>query len=175
MQIHFTNQFPWGEPSYFVEKIWSGFAHNDFLWYNRYGNWSTEKFKDKYSCEYDWFSVFMKSKPKITTIREDSKDRWKKDKLIHFEQWTGIPYRSKCFHFAPVIPCMGTQKIEIEYTSNSVIVWIDGECFYCPRLGIDKGMLLLANNDGFDSKIDFFNWFRKGFKGKIIHWTPLQY
>ena len=33
----------------------------------------------------------------------------------------------------------------------------------------------LAKNDGFESVEDFFAYFNKDFKGKIIHWTDLQY
>jgi hypothetical protein len=40
---------------------------------------------------------------------------------------------------------------------------------------IDKGLLQFVQNDGFDSIEDFFSYFDKGFKGKIIHWTDLRY
>jgi len=30
-------------------------------------------------------------------------------------------------------------------------------------------------NDGFESLQDFFNWFNKPFRGKIIHWTDFKY
>ena len=34
---------------------------------------------------------------------------------------------------------------------------------------------LLAKHDGFNSMEDFFKWFDKDFKGKIIHWTDFRY
>jgi len=181
MQIHFIKEFPWGEKSHFVEKIWAGFALNDFLWNNRDGCWSTEHYKEHWPYGDDpdgtssWWRPFMKAKPKIHTIREDLKDRWKPGKLIHFEQWTEKPYNSKCYHFAPLIPCVSTQKIEIEYIQGKPVVVIDHSHFYNPIVNIDKGMLLLANNDGFETIEDFFKWFKSDYEGKIIHWTDCRY
>ena len=181
MQIHFIKQFPWGEKSHFIEKIWAGFAINDFLWNKRDDCWATEGCGEKWPYGDDsdgvssWFRPFMKSKPKIHTIREDLKDRWQPEKIIHFEQWTEKPYRSKCYHFAPLIPCVSTQKIVIEYnglkqTGNVIpAILIDGK--YLDRIEFKK----LAQNDGFDSESDFFRWFDKDFLGKIIHWTDCRY
>jgi len=175
MQIHFTKQFPWGDPSYFVEKIWSGFSLNDFLWDQRNGCWSTERFKENFPYDYDWFPIFMNVKPKIQTIREDKNNRWKSGKNLHFEQWIGKPYNSKCYHFAPVIPCMSVQNIEIEYQglkqNGNVIpaIKIDGEYL------VKNEFYRLAQNDGFDTESDFFKWFDKDYKGKIIHWTDCWY
>lgn len=181
MQIHFVKEYPWGEETHFIEKIWVGFAINYFLWNNRNGCLSTEKFKEDwpYGDDHDgtssWWRPFMTAKPKIHTIREDKTDRWKPETIIHFMQWTGRPYHSKCYHFAPLIPCISTQSIEIEYVLSKPIVVIDNSYFYNPILGIDKGMLKLANNDGFETIEDFFKWFHHDFSGKIIHWTDLIY
>jgi hypothetical protein len=189
MQIHFAKEYPWGKPTYFIEKIWAGFALNDFLFNNRDGCWATEHYKKQwpYGDDLDgtssWWRPFMKSKPKIQTIREDLKDRWQPEKIIHFEQWTGVPYKSKNYHFAPVIPCVSTQKIDIRRTKlGSIGVFIDDDIFWWqmyPNGQIQErnlgGMLQLAQNDGFDSIEDFFCWFDKDFHGKIIHWTDLRY
>ena len=189
MQIHFIKEFPWGKKSHFVEKIWAGFALNDFLWNNRDGCWSTEHYKELWPYGDDpdgtssWWRPFMKAKPKIHTIREDLKERWKAGKIIHFEQWTSKPYNSKCYHFAPLIPCVSTQKIEIKYNrGGGVNVFIDGKFFYYQTewgLEWDKetkeNMFKLAINDGFDSISDFFKWFNKDYSGKIIHWTDCRY
>jgi len=184
MQIHFIKQFPWGEPSHFVEKIWAGFALNDFLWNNREVCLATEHYKEHWPYGDDsdgtssWWRPFMKSKPKTHTIREDLKDRWIPEKIIHFEQWIGKPYNSKCYHFAPLIPCVSVQKFEIRYlNSNSDYphVWIDKKLF---RYFINEDLKVLetlAQNDGFDSIEDFFRWFNKDFTGKIIHWTDCLY
>jgi hypothetical protein len=175
MQIHFIKNFPWGEPSFFIEKIWSGFALNDFLQSKENGNWSTEIYKEKFPYDYDWVPVFMKAKPKIHTIRDDKHDRWKPSKLIHFEQWTDKAYKSKCYHFAPLAPCVGVQKIRIELIGShkhkdlGASVFIDDIFQYMDQ--IEK----LAQNDGFKSVDDFFKWFNKDYSGKIIHWTDLIY
>jgi len=181
MQIHFVKQFPWGEPSHFIEKIWAGFASSDFLWEKRDGQWATEIFKEKWpyadSVEdpNHWWYPFMSCKPKLHTIREDVRDRWHHGRIIHFMQWTGKPYYSKCYHFAPLIPCMGFQTIEIEYLGGKPIVVIDHRHFYNPMVGVDRGILQLAQNDGFETIDQFFRWFKADFKGKIIHWTDLRY
>jgi hypothetical protein len=39
----------------------------------------------------------------------------------------------------------------------------------------DEQVLELAQNNGFDTVKDFFEYFNKDFKGKIIHWTDFKY
>lgn len=181
MQIHFVKQFPWGEPSYFIEKIWAGFALNDFLWYNREGCWATEHYKEHWPYGNDsrgissWWRPFMKVKPKIHTIREDLKDRWKPNKMIHFEQWTGKPYHSKCYNFAPLIPCMSTQRIRIECQGSHKLKDLGASVFIDNRFLSMNEIEILSQNDGFESYQDFFRWFNKDYSGKIIHWTDFNY
>jgi hypothetical protein len=175
MQIHFIKQFPWGDPSYFIEKIWAGFAMNYFLSYERGGLPSLKSFQKKFPYDYSWKPIYEKVKPKITTIRADIHNRWQVGRIIHFEQWLGKPYNSKCYHFAPLIPCTATQLIEIEYVRDKPVVVIDHQHFYSPLVGIDRGMMCLANNDGFETIEDFFKWFKSDYEGKIIHWTDLRY
>lgn len=166
MQIHFAKTFPWGNPTHFIEKIWQGLIENST---------SVVAFMDKWP----YTEMYSQSYPtaKIHTIREDKTDRWKAGKMIHFEQWTGKPYNSKCYHFAPLIPCMGVQEISIRHWPDKAItVWIDGRHFYSTALPENVSrMFELAKNDGFDSIDDFFKWFDKDFTGKIIHWTYFKY
>lgn len=184
MNLQFIKQFPDGTPTHFIEKIWSGFALNDYLWHNLNGCWCTEVYKERFPFDYDWFPIFMKSKPKIHTIRADVKEKWTPGKMIHFQQWTSKPYNSKCYQFAPVIPCVSTQKIEIRHNKGGGCdVFVDDRHFhYQPALRIDdwdcqstNRMLNLAQNDGFSSIEQFFRYFDKDFSGKIIHWTNLKY
>ena len=107
-------------------------------------------------------------KPKLHTIREDKSDRWKAGNNIHFVINNRTPKR---FQFAPIVKCVSIQKIEIYYPALArfPVVLID-----CKKLTTDK-CVLLANNDGFDSLYQFFDWFNKDFTGKIIHWTNLKY
>ena len=111
---------------------------------------------------------------KIHTIREDKIDRWHKGRVIHF--WSGNPRNIKNhpYQFKNGM-CVSTQKIEIEYQgleqNGSVIpvVKIDGKYLdYHTKVQ-------LAIYDGFDSVKDFFEWFNKDFKGKLIHWTDYKY
>lgn len=87
------------------------------------------------------------------------------------------------FRFAPRIPVVSTQKVQIRYWSEDCArVLIDNKDFYAGYVNgvaIDKtyedNILKLANNDGFDTVEDFFAYFNKDYTGKIIHWTDLKY
>jgi len=86
------------------------------------------------------------------------------------------------FRFAPVLPVVSTQKVNIEWlptnvgTTNKPVIWIDNRIFYDEALGYGhERILTLANNDGFDTVEDFFAYFNTEFEGKIIHWTKLRY
>ncbi len=170
MILSFSTRFPNGKPTYFIQKIWNGFIDQNVLngilargFFSEY----TEKFNSNWDTKEGLH-------PKITTIRKDEHNRWKPGMKIHFV----INNRSKnFFQFAPVIDCKSVQKIEIEYTnfSKDPIIVIDGTHFYNEKIGIDHGVKQLAQNDGFDSVDDFFEYFNTDFTGKIIHWTDLKY
>lgn len=120
------------------------------------------------------------------TIREDGHDRWKAGRIIHFA--TGV--RTKFYNKFKEDTCKGTQKIEFKWhTENEglanecrgVRVFIDGrninnEWFNNNETLVDEMLIdVLARNDGFDNRVDFFAWFSENFTGKIIHWTDLRY
>ena len=75
------------------------------------------------------------------------------------------------FRFAPVLPVVSTQKIEIRFQEflNDVVIKIDGK-----KLNIQEQQQL-AWNDGFDNLLEFLMYFKEDFTGKIIHWTDLKY
>ena len=167
MNLGFKTKWSNGEPTYFVEKIWSGlvikkmFNQNDF---NKYIDFLEDK-----KC---WdIMQYVENKSKIHTIREDKPDRWKAGNKIHFL----INQRTKDrFQFAPVIPVISVQKIEIktELDNNQdkkLTVLVDNK-----KLN-DTQLISLALNDGFDSLFKFLMYFKNGFTGKIIHWTNLKY
>lgn len=107
-------------------------------------------------------------KKKKHTIREDSHNRWKIGMKMHFA--TGV--RTKNYNQFYEDSCKSIQQIEIIRTSdylNDTYVKIDGQMLSTQE--VQK----LALNDGFDSILDFYLWFKDGFKGKIIHWTELKY
>ena len=157
-----------GRPTYFVEKIHSGLLQNDL---------KVDFENDDAPQEFN-VNVLAECEPKIHTIREDKNNRWKTGMKIDFF----INCRQKdMFRFAPTLPVVSTQTIEIIYEYDSVnhknrnVVWIEDMVFYDATRRVDKGILQLAQNDGFDSIEDFFNYFNDNFKGKIIHWTTKQY
>ena len=105
---------------------------------------------------------------KIHTIREDPNDRWKPDREIHFA--TGVRTKNyEQFHHGY---CYSVERIEIRYDNKSFVpeIYIEKELLSCMEDHLD-----LARNDGFEGLQDFYNWFDKPFKGKIIHWTDLKY
>lgn len=149
-----------GKPTYFVEKIHSGLLQNNLL----------QGFDLGYDHTFN-LDVLSSCEPKLHTIREDTKDRWKPGNKIDFF----INCRQKdMFRFAPVLPVVSTQKVEIVYDK------IFGKNIY-PDIRIDNIRLhpekfeTLAQNDGFDTIEDFLAYFNEDFKGKIIHWTDLRY
>lgn len=174
MILPFSTQLN-GKPTYFVEKIWQGLLkeHFNLLGYNRFRTLACiEKVIDKWDYKIDL-------KPKIHTIREDKKNRWKVGTNIDFF----INCRQKnMFRFAPVLPVVSIQEIEIDYVPTGKkwelkpIVFIDKIFFYHDLITRDNSkMLQLAQNDGFDTIEDFFAYFNEDFKGKIIHWTDFKY
>ena len=117
--------------------------------------------------------------PKLHTIREDKNDRWKVGMKVHpvYNNRTKDRYQ-----FAPTFECKGIQRIEIIHFKMTipqglVKVWIkiDGKLFYDIDDTLIENLKLLAKNDGFKSIDEFFGYFNKDFKGKIIHFTDLKY
>lgn len=108
----------------------------------------------------------IKNGSKIHTIREDKPERWKPGQQIHFA--TGV--RSKNYNCFLKGNCISTQNIMI--LPDEQLVKIDLDFLRAEKIHD------MAINDGFDSVIDFFNFFKskKGFfSGKIIHWTNHKY
>jgi len=105
---------------------------------------------------------------KIHTIREDKNHRWQKGMKMHMA--TGV--RTKQYkQFAEKV-CTGNRRIEIEpYTKTVKMTFNSTEV----RLMNDKGIELLAKNDGFKTVQDFWKWFDKPFIGKLIYWVKEPY
>ena len=180
MILPFSTQLN-GKPTYFVEKILRGILNEhshkgldlaEFI----YQSGETLKYQNVD----DIFTVIEnKVKPKLHTIREDSKDRWKAGTKIDFFINCRQP---SMFRFAPVLPVVSVQEIEVKHHLNYVSLFIDKivyEVEVCETSkkikSTDPVIEALAQNDGFDSADDFFSYFNKDFKGKIIHWTDLRY
>ena len=116
------------------------------------------------------FEDLIQTGQKKHTIREDKHDRWKAGRVIHFA--TGV--RTKRYTHFKTGQCVSVQAIEINYDYTQpvgpcVSVFIDDRFLHPDEIKI------LAKNDGFEDTSEFFDWFNKDFKGKIIHWTDLKY
>lgn len=181
MILGFSTQLK-GKPTYFVEKIWSGLLKIDDELYSDYLH------PDGLPAQMKWPSYYKEFTPKLHTIREDKTNRWKQGMNIDFF----INVRKKdMFRFAPVLPVVSVQKIDIKWSSckTQMNICIDGIKFavfknhydgegwrdlYLPNNMPPRGLNLVIN-DGFDTIEDFFAYFDKDFTGKIIHWTDLRY
>ena len=160
------------KPTYFVEKIWAGFAlnqidtsgvrleHIDRAYYEVFG-----------TSPFDYESDF---KPKLHTIRRDVHNRWKQGMLIDYF----INARKKnMFRFAPRIHAFSKQRILMTYLPQCGLgfrVSING------RELVEDEVEQLAFNDGFEAVEDFEDYFisqmqENQYSGKIIHWTNLKY
>ncbi len=126
---------------------------------------------------------FQELKPKLHTIREDKKDRWKKGNDIHFV----INNRTKNrFQFSPILKVQSVQQIEIKWFDGYTPNIFPSDCYKKEnkharvyindiRFMTSETIKNIALNDGFDSVDDFFEYFNTNFKGKLIHWTSLTY
>ena len=148
--------------TYFIAKIWMGIPQQ----------YKSLKIHDDYCTKHvhqfnaHWDVPDVEIKPKLHTIRHDESERWKPGMDIHFV----INSRTKDrFQFAPVVKCKSVQTIEIEYQNKYTVVRIDGRSLSY------EAIKQLAANDGFDYVWDFFKYFDKDFKGRLIHWTDLKY
>lgn len=194
MTLSFSTKFPKGSgklegtPTRFVEKTLEGFNVKQLTSFFEW-NEKVDELEQMDFFDFDFLS--NDPNPKIHTIRKYKKLRWKPGMPIHFKIWTGLPYKSPTFNFAPIIPCIGVEKIEIKwYCGKSIVdVYIGVECigrvvfnaenkksgFLLVDVKGRNDIPLLSMNDGFDSIVDFFEWFNDDFDGYIIHWTNFKY
>ena len=158
-----------GKETFFVEKIHSGIVQN-------FPNLEFQLNGANYEFNVDALAT---KHAKIHTIREDKKNRWKVGNKIHFF----INARQKnMFKFAPVLPVVRVQDIEIIYVpfgdkkqDARSFVRVDGRLIYDVGQTLYSQMKEFSENDGFDCVNDFFEYFDKDYKGKIIHWTDIKY
>ena len=181
MILGFSTQIN-NRPTYFFERIWEGLLRFNFdtdIEYQLFLNAHHQQFGEYW----DWFpdEHTRLTNTKGHTIREDKNNRWHAGTMIDFF----INTRQKeMFRFAPVLPVVSVQKIEIKwftfFDKKLVRVFIDDEQFESVK--IDNSHLQttgrmeeFAQQDGFDTVTEFFEYFNEDFKGKIIHWTDKRY
>lgn len=173
MQLLFSTKIKEKE-TFFVEKI-----HKTFFLKEIYMKAGLDPQKH-YPKDYNYF-VKDKCSPKLHTIREDKKNCWEVGTLIDFCIKNN---NTEVFRFAPSLPVVSIQKIEIKYTKCSyddsplVYILIDDQCLGTYNLNNKSNygdINKLVQNDGFYTIDDFFNYFNEDYTGKIIHWTDLKY
>lgn len=117
--------------------------------------------------QHTMFVEKIRNHTKIHTIRRDQHERWKPGMKIHFTMNHRTPDQ---FQFADVIPLDGKERIRIRWSDGRLMAVLINE-----RFASFAEMEKLAENDGFDSLEEFFNWFNEDFDGWILHWTPFRY
>ena len=167
-----------GHPTRFAEKIWQSLLETTVIDEETYGKWYYEDgiLDLNMGNNFDYFP-FLDYPPKLHTIREDKKNRWRSGMMIH----PVIYFRTKKqFQFAPPFLCTGTQRISIRWKSShrgkfkKCRILIDEKYFFGDIL-YESTTEELAINDGFESVRQFLSWFHQDFDGKIIHWTDKRY
>lgn len=162
MTLAFSQQIK-GKPTYFPEKIWAGIKNREI----------TIELGDYLRSPFSTGKNILELKPKLHTIREDKKNRWRTGNKIHFV----INNRTKNrLQFAPVLMVKTIQEIKITYDEDICEKECCEPCVFIDGKSIDyNDYERLAINDGFDSVKEFFEWFNEDFEGKIIHWTDIRY
>jgi len=176
MILGFKQQFPWGTkkkpaPTNFRGKILLP-TKPRLIAYGDAGSWY----------------------PKIHTMRADPQNRWKAGMSIQMV-YRGPKY-SILDHFNEGIPELerlkGKQRCRIQYNDkvspdlrpcgiyiDDKLVWdgFVGKSFAnsCGSEKDRKWIESFAKNDGFESSIDFFRWFKTDWSGYILHWTDFRY
>ena len=171
MTLGFSTELK-GKPTYFVEKIWEAILQLGLEFKVSEMEIATKALSEIY--------IAKTYAPKLHTFRRDEKNRWKVGMIIDFF----INVRTKqMFRFAPKLKVKGIQKVEIKwfdtFGKKLVRVFIEDKSFawviFDKQMIVTGKMLELAQNDGFDTIQDFFEYFLEDFTGKIIHWTDLKY
>lgn len=149
------------KPTHFVDKIIIGLANHNII--NK-----QQAIECINAYELQGYQFETELYPKIHSIRKDKFNRWKAGNDMHLVINNRRPNR---FQFAPIVPCISVQEIEIKNMfSDHNAVFIDG--LRQTRRQIDQ----LAKNDGFDSTDDFWQYFDyRDVKEKLIHWTNHKY
>lgn len=142
-----------GEPTFFVEKIFSGLAEN-------FPDWRMPKDFTKY----DWHTYYNNRRHKIHTIRQGS--RFKAGEKFSPRIWSEKPYMSKQIIFSEDLTITHIDRFEFNryhFILNYERIEFD-----------DERLITIAANDGLNVQ-DFVAWFKKPFIGQIIHWTDYKY
>jgi hypothetical protein len=163
-----------GNKTYFAEKILKTCISNDISILGKFEK-TTKQLNFLKACASTYnvdLNFDLDVYQKKHTIRKDLKNRWKTGNKIH------AVYNNRQknqFQFAPIFECKGIQQIKIEWiredNHNLCLIFIDKSKYSLTYNETNT----LALNDGFESADEFFEFFKKDFEGKIIHFTNLRY
>lgn len=154
-----------GEPTYFVEKIWQAIQQHQLVDKMQIDTWR-RKLAQRH------IDISQPLTPKLHTIREDAKGRWTPGRRIHPVIHNRTPNH---FQFAPSFLVVSIQTIRVEFEAlgeeiDRMKIFVDDR-----QLSGDE-IITLALNDGFAGGADLWKFFAGiNFTGKIIHWTDLKY
>ena len=125
------------------------------------------------------FYVPIEEGTKIHAIRTEEGGLWKRKEgspiYMEYENRRGLLDKTYRYN--------GSQEIEFKWNtflvgkvgqSHGVILLIDGVSV----VNSDDIIEQLYKNEGFKDRVEFFtdpHWFKKDFKGQIIHWTDFRY
>ncbi len=167
MTLGFSQEFPWGEPTNFLGKIWCGLGKNGLVTKSDLDSAILQSF-----VQSDIASQFPKDfdqyHPKIHTLRFDPHNRWHVDSKVQMVYGNRTKNR---IQFAPTIPCTDVSIVKIVHAAK----WGPPCVFIEDSMLTAEEVELLALNDGFDSVDDFYRYFSIGCKLKLIQWTNFRY
>lgn len=166
--VKFSTMFPKEHPragakTGFVEKMWAGLLpiYGKELMYQYLEPMEGKLWDIKFV---EWI-VKNNLSPKITTIR-GSAYGLKEGGLFSPRVWTGKPYDSDQYQFAPDLTVTGIFDVKIDMTKDFGI--------YLPLQEMFLERSKVAANDGLTTT-DFTGWFPSKFEGKIIMWDKNPY
>ncbi len=180
MILSFKQKFDDGSATNFPLAIWKGLLIYQLATQTQFETYRLLAKKQNHQI----LEGELPEHPKIHSLREDVHNRWGHGSMINY--YIAARTRTR-FEFGPYIPCTGTQEIEINYFNDQNPVFTgqvskiakdhynEVEVVVSDRVMTIKEIDKLALNDGFKSTQDFFNYFNKDFKGKIVHWTDFKY
>lgn len=160
-----------GEPTYFVEKIWSGLEYENhkvkYVLYNHFKRMCKIKTGVKWDDEYP--NTKWVYPPKKTTIRSNY-EYWKskEGQLLQPFFWAGKPYRSKHVVFCPEVRLAKVSEIELFPEYWGIIL--------CGQdLPEDSnGYYEFVSDEGFDHPDHFWMWFNSDFDGALLELESVE-
>jgi hypothetical protein len=146
-----------GQPTYFVEKVWSAF---DKLGLPKLNSISEDLVPDSILSRLEDFQ------PKYHTIRAGH--RWKAGDWFSPRVWSGKPYASKQIQFAPDIQIKKVWR----FNTDGCDFFINDRLVAYSSSPNELFLTELATNDGL-SEDDLLAWFQypTEFDGQIICWN----